>query len=282
MAMATARAMGSKHPDSKVRNPDDLAEYFLPFPYRPLVKFWLGRALLMRIFQWQAKGIYFHQQSRTPHIDALLVAELQAGVEQVVILGAGFDSRAHRLATALAGRPVFEVDYPATQAWKRERVGRLPAGVAAPVHYVPIDFNLERLEDVILRAGVDRSKKTFFLMEGVVMYLTQEAVERTFAYVRGAGRGSSVVFDYVYKGILDGTADYFGAKDVMRTVSKSGEPYMWGLAPGGVRAFLTARGLDLVSDIGPADLTRRYLIASDGKPIGRQAEYLGLAHARVP
>ncbi len=281
MAMAAARAVGAKHADPKVRNPDYLAEYFLPFPYRPLVTFKLGRALMMQIFQREARGIYFHQQSRTPHIDALLLAELDAGAEQVVILGAGFDSRAHRLAQALAGRPVFEVDHPGTQAWKRERLVRLPTGVAQAVVYVPIDFNRERLEDALSKAGLDLGKKTFFLMEGVIMYLMPEAVERTLAFIRRSSRGSSVVFDYIYKGILDGTADYYGAKETIRAIATSDEPYLWGLMPTEVGAFLAERGLELVSDVGPAELTARYLISSEGRSIGRQSEFLSVAHARV-
>jgi methyltransferase (TIGR00027 family) len=281
MVVAAARAMGSKHPDEKVRNPDYLAEHFLPFPYRPLVKFGLGRKLMMRKFENNAKGVYFFQQARTRHIDSVLLSELERGVEQVVILGAGFDSRAHRLRQRLEGRPVFEVDHPGTQGWKRERLRRLPPGVANEVRYVPIDFNRERLETVLAGAGFDARRRTFFLWEGVTMYLTQEAIDTTLAYIHAVGSGSSVIFDYIFKGILDGTADYYGAKESIRAVSKSGEPYVWGLEPGGVGAFLDARGFELVSDLGPTELMQRYLISSDGHCIGRLTEYLGLAHGRV-
>jgi methyltransferase (TIGR00027 family) len=281
MAVAVARAIGSRFRDGALRNPDHLAEHFLPLPYRPMVRYRLGQAILTAIFERQARGQFFYVQARTRHIDGLLLDELKAGVEQVVILGAGFDSRAHRLAAPLAGRPVFEVDHPATQYAKRERLRRLPQATVAAVHYVALDFTRGRLDEALAAGGHDRSKKTFFLMEGVTMYLTGDAVESTLAYLAGAAAGSPLVFDYIYRDILDGTADYYGARQVLRTVAKSGEPFQWGLPPGGAAAFLRARGFDLVSDLGPDELTRRYLLSSSGEAIGRLTGYLGLVHAHV-
>src|SRR5581483_10747158 len=112
-------------------------------------------------------GLYEHHHVRTRHFDAIVRDELAAGVEQVVVLGAGLDTRAYRFADALAGRPVFEVDLPATQAWKRARLeaalGRIPDGV----RYVGVDFLRDRLDERLAAAGFDRARRALFTWEGV-------------------------------------------------------------------------------------------------------------------
>src|SRR5581483_8650226 len=116
---------------------------------------------------------------RTRFIDEALERAVKSGVAQVVILGAGFDSHAYRCGNLLKEVKVFEVDRPATQALKKERVrdaiGEPPSNLA----YVPIDFQHEELLEVLLRHGYDPQQRTFFVLEGVTMYLPEEAVRKT-------------------------------------------------------------------------------------------------------
>jgi methyltransferase (TIGR00027 family) len=131
---------------------------------------------------------------RVATIDRELVRAAADGVRQVVILGAGFDTRAWRMAE-LAGSTVFEVDHPATQAAKAERV----AGLApiARLRFVPVDFERDRLEDALANAGHDADAPTIWVIEGVVMYLGDDALRSTLAAVRArSARGSTLVLHY--------------------------------------------------------------------------------------
>jgi methyltransferase (TIGR00027 family) len=132
---------------------------------------------------------------RTAAIDSAVRDAVAAGATQLVILGAGFDGRAWRM-PELAGVKVFEVDHPATQGDKRRHVAELPppAGI---VSFVPIDFERESVATVLERAGHDRSSPTCWIWEGVVMYLTRDAMRATLAGVAGrSARGSTLIVNY--------------------------------------------------------------------------------------
>ena len=120
---------------------------------------------------------------------------ITAGATQLVILGAGYDGRAWRMAE-LAGVKVFEVDHPATQTDKRARVAELPAANGI-VSFVSIDFERESLDSVLDRAGHDRSAPTCWIWEGVVMYLTRDAMRATLADVaERSAPGSTLIVNY--------------------------------------------------------------------------------------
>jgi methyltransferase (TIGR00027 family) len=135
-------------------------------------------------------------------MDDYLGACLRAGIEQLVILGAGLDSRAYRIEGLKGQVRVFEVDHPATQAAKLAKLTKLFGALPAHVTYVPIDFDAETLEK-LFDFGYSRQHKTLFIWEGVVHYLTAEAVDQTLSFVsKHSGAGSSIIFDYVYTSAL--------------------------------------------------------------------------------
>src|SRR4051812_20671132 len=127
---------------------------------------------------------------RTAAIDMAVREAIAGGVTQLVILGAGYDGRAWRM-SELAGVKVFEVDHPATQGDKRAHLSELPPAIGV-VSFVTIDFERESLDIVLDRAGHDRSAPTCWIWEGVVMYLTRDAMRSTLAGIAGrSARGST-------------------------------------------------------------------------------------------
>jgi len=119
---------------------------------------------------------------------------LSEGIEEFVILGAGFDSRAYRFADQLKNRRVIELDFPSTQEWKKRRVKSVLGSLPAHVTYAPIDFVREPLGDVLAAAGHDRSKPAFYLAEGLCMYLAESVVRETLqALAAHSARGSELV-----------------------------------------------------------------------------------------
>ncbi len=132
---------------------------------------------------------------RTAAIDSAVRDAVAGGATQLVILGAGYDGRAWRM-PELAGVNVFEVDHPATQNDKRAHVAVLPAAKGI-VSFVSIDFERESLDSVLEHAGHDRSAPTCWIWEGVVMYLTRDAMRATLADVgRRSAPGSTLIVNY--------------------------------------------------------------------------------------
>jgi methyltransferase (TIGR00027 family) len=206
---------------------------------------------------------------RTRYIDDRLGEAIRRGVEQVVILGAGFDSRAYRI-PGIARARVFEVDHPATQAEKRRRLGRRYPTLPPHVTLVPVDFTTDTLDATLPSAGYRTDATTFVILEGVTHYLPAEAVDVVFRFVaRSVAAGSQMVFTYIHRGALDGSVKFPRADQTLATVRSLGEPYTFGFAPAELPSYLAARGLRLVEDVGASDYRERYLT-----PLGRGQEPL--------
>jgi methyltransferase (TIGR00027 family) len=215
--------------------------------------------------------------ARTRLIDDVIDAAA-AGVGQVVILGAGFDSRAYRLGS-LGRCTVFEVDHPATQATKRAIVDRME--LDARVVYVAVDFERDELDARLEASGFDRRVPSLFLWEGVTNYLTADAVDQTLATIRAlAASGGTLVFTYVHAGALDGSVHFPEARRWLKGVELSGEPWTFGLRPEAVGAFLEQRGYEIESDVSTAEAGARWF-----PELGRRERGSALYHvavARIP
>jgi methyltransferase (TIGR00027 family) len=128
---------------------------------------------------------------RVAAIDAELGDAVAAGCRQLVILGAGLDTRAFRLGS-LAGLDVFEVDHPATQEYKQGKTSSLRP-LSKSLVFVPVDFEGGSLGDSLVKAGFRPGLQTVFIWEGVVMYLTDQAVRRTLDEIAGCSSPGSVL-----------------------------------------------------------------------------------------
>src|SRR5262249_33733695 len=154
---------------------DDLAPEFLDLRFRWALR--LSRLpLIGRIVPWSfIDGHWSGSRGtvvvRTRYIDDALTAALRSGAEQVVILGAGVDSRACRV-PGIVGTRVFEVDHPMTQAAKKRVIARRLGALPGHVTFVPIDFSTHTLDRVLPAAGFRPDARTFFICEGVTHYLS--------------------------------------------------------------------------------------------------------------
>ncbi len=194
--------------------------------------------------------------ARTRLIDDI-VSEAAPTLSQVAILGAGFDTRAHRL-PALADMPVFEVDHPATQAAKRSVIESLGLS-SATLTYVAVDFERQSLEQELRAAGLATGEPTMFIWEGVTNYLSATAVDVTLLTImRLAGPGSTLVFTYIDAGVLDGSVSFPEARRWLANVRRAGEPWTFGLVPDNVAGFLGGRGFVLVSDVSTKQAGERW------------------------
>ncbi len=185
---------------------------------------------------------------RTMTIDAAVTDAVGGTIRQVVILGAGLDARAWRM-SELAGTRVFEVDHPATQSFKRERVAAFPAPIGAVV-FVPVDFEHESLEDALARAGHDASRATCWIWEGVVMYLTRHAMRATLRQLAARSANGSVLIVNYHTELRRG---FFGL--ILRLL---GEPFKSDWSPTEMTADLSAVGFRVEDDSGLADWAARF------------------------
>jgi methyltransferase (TIGR00027 family) len=295
--VAAARAIGAREPDASARNPDYLAEKFLGDPARYDVDHPVVRGLSVpyedAMSDVEVGNTVRAMIVRTRFIDEALARAVAEGAAQVVILGAGFDSHAYRCEKVLARVKVFEVDRPTTQALKRERVTAVLGGAPANLAYVAIDFQHEDLGDVLRRHEYDPSLRTFFILEGVTMYLPEDAVRGTLRFVAGHPPGSGIVFDYVYRTMIE-RIQAFSRID-LATVPPAAkaflerflnltkdEPWVFGLPIDGEREFLSECGLELREAlmIGGEESIRRYLTRADGTQVGAQAVAAAMAYAQ--
>ncbi|MFG1796835.1 class I SAM-dependent methyltransferase [Nocardia sp. NPDC049149] len=274
---AALRAAGARERDPFRRNPDNLAEFLIGARYRLGIRIAPLRAVLLWRIEREMPGLYSFVTARTKQFDQLLVGEIDGGAQQVVILGAGADSRAYRLSDAIGEVPVIEVDHPATSAWKQERLRAVPGVTANHVRFVPVDFSTRTLDDALDTASVDRAIPTVFLWEGVAPYLTAGEVDATLSSIARFAAGSSVIFDYWHRDVFDQPCPYPEGEKYIRFVAARGEPARSGLDPATLADYLAERGLDLIDNAGPQDLARRQL-PGVRRPINT---FSAIAHARV-
>jgi methyltransferase (TIGR00027 family) len=202
----------------------------------------------------------------------------------VVVLGAGFDSRAYRFRDSHPGLRFFEVDLPDTIEAKKKRVAAIFGAVPDYVRYAPIDFNIQRLEDVLPPLGYDPGQRTFFILEGVVMFVNEAGIGATLGFIRrSSAPGSRVVYDYVLRDVIERKYEgYAGAAETVYWMESWGEPYVSGWTPSEATAFAQKQGLQVVEDVGAKELTQRHLIGSDGKAAGAMLDWTRFIEVKVP
>jgi methyltransferase (TIGR00027 family) len=201
---------------------------------------------------------------REQFVEDIIVAEAKRGVAQVVILGAGFDTRAYRIG-AIKEVPVFEVDHPVTQAQKRAALEAI--AIPANVQFVAVDFETDHLGTQLRNAGYREDARTLFVWQGVSMYLTQAGIDRTLAFIaQHSAKCSAVVLDY-----FDARAMQGGEARVIRFfTSVMGEHVRFAIDQTQIAPFLESRGFTDVRNADGAQMAAPYLTAANaGRPMAR-------------
>jgi methyltransferase (TIGR00027 family) len=157
------RAMDQRRPESERILDDPYARHFLGPLFRTTLSTIELSGPIGRLAEEYSPGLVAYILTRHRYIDDVLLSGLSRGIEQVVLMGAGYDSRAYRFASQLAGRPIFELDFPATARRKGEILAELKELPQPNLKRLEIDFREERVEDVLDRGGFERGKKTFFV-----------------------------------------------------------------------------------------------------------------------
>jgi methyltransferase (TIGR00027 family) len=264
---------------------DPLSKYFLgpPFSFIGNTPLFMRRAL-SKVAYWYAErvtpGNPGYVVARTRYIDDYLKSCISYGIQQLVIMGAGYDTRAYRFDELREGVKVFEVDHPATQKLKIQKVKKAFGRLSDHVVYVSVDFGKEKIEEKMFGSGYDENLKTLFIWEGVTPYITAAGVEETFAFAaNNSGEGSSIIFDYIYKSVIEGSNESEIAKKWRETLNRLGERFLFGIKDGTAEDFLARRGFDEVKEITVESLKEVYF---KGKSKGRQVfPFASIVYAAV-
>jgi methyltransferase (TIGR00027 family) len=258
-------AVEQYYPEGQRLVQDELALQFLPLGLKSLAKLtrWPpARALMFNISEKRARGVWGGVLCRKRYIDEKVLEALSAGINAIVILGAGLDTRAYRLAL-LAGILVFEVDLPENIEYKRAKLQQLYGRVPTYVTLVPVDFDGQELESALASQGYMTEQRSFFVWEAVTQYLTERSVRKTFSFLAKAKAGSRMVFTYIRQDFIDGTAIH-GLEALYQGFRVKEQFWHFGLVPEQVPAFLQEYSWKELEQAGSQEYTTRYV-----KPSGR-------------
>ena len=257
-------AMEQNQPPGQRLVDDDLAARFLPAPTRWLVTATpptLMRRLMMAAMDRDGPGLWANMTCRKRYIDEKVTEALEV-IDAVVVLGAGLDTLAYRLARK-TDIPIFEVDQPVNIERKAAAVRRVLGKAGSSVQLVPLDFERDDVLTVLAEQGYRPDYRTFFVWEAVTQYLSADAVHATLESLRPAASGSRLVFTYVRRDFIDGV-NFYGANQLYRRFRQRQQLWRFGLQPAEVAAFLGEHGWRLVEQLGPDQIIQRYV-----KPTGR-------------
>jgi methyltransferase (TIGR00027 family) len=227
-----------------------------------LARFASARRAFFAVTERRIRGGWANFLCRKRYVDDQVVEAVAEGVDAVVILGAGYDTRAYRM-PQLAAVPVCEVDLPGNIARKAAAVRRCFGRVPSNVSLLAVDFESDNLSDCLTRKGFGTGKRIFYVWEGVTPYLTESATRATMEHLADAAPGSGLVFTYIRKDFLNGQ-NMFGAHGIYQEAVIRRRLWHFGLAPEAVAGFLSEYGWSEADQVGPEEYAARYL-----EPAGR-------------
>ncbi len=283
--MALNRAVESLRPEDKRICYDPYAVHFIERPdYLKFLELLSSDPLKAMAIMEEGErlypGVHNTTLARVRYFDDFVRALASEGIEQIVILGAGYDSRAYRIEELKGSVKIFEVDNPATQRVKMEKIRELFGGLPGYVVYVPVDLGIDDLGQRLIDHGYERSQTALFVMEGLVYYIPPRIVDEILSFIaRNSGKGSKILFDYLPESVVDGTCTLEAGKNLRLKVEQQGEPFQFGIKEGTVETFLSKHGFSQIRNVTSEDYKRAYFHGvNEGRTVG---SLLSFVHAVV-
>ncbi len=245
------------------KSEDFIASMIIPAYLRTMTKYTISRSILKKAL-FKVPGIYEYIISRTKFIDEI-VNSLAANIDQVLIFGAGFDSRAIRFRNQLKNAKVFELDAPVTQQAKINRFTKKNINFPPNLKFISIDFNKEALVEKLDEAGFEKNRRCLFLLEGLTYYLNQEAIDSTLNLISEySAKDSLIVFDYASASAVR-QEKIHGDTNIekhYKKLVKSGEKPSY-MIEGSIEKFLEKYKFGLIKEVDSAHLAEKYFNKED-------------------
>lgn len=215
------------------------------------------------------EGIYQYVIARTKYFDNVFIESIKKGIDQVVILGAGFDSRAIRLLDEKTSVRVYEIDVYHTINAKLKQYRKRKIKLPDYDMLIPVDFEKENIKTKLNEFGF-RNKKTLFILEGLIMYLPENSISETFSFINeNSSQGSVVVFDYVHASVLRLENKYYGESAIYNRVKKDNEQWIFGIDESEIEKFLMNFNLSLVDHLNSKVIEERYFKNDSGRIVAK-------------
>lgn len=261
--VAFGRALSALDPDAHLRNPDYMARHLIGAQWRSRLRpHWYYR----RKMEEMLPGSYGFHIARTKFGDHFTINFLMSGGAQVVVLGAGLDSRALRFGWRFPAACFFELDAPANQDEKLNRLKELNVARGRRVTFVPCDLTRQPALEALSAHGFDTRQRTLFIVEGLSYYLEESHLRAVMEKLVGQmNSASALIMDYATDVFVGGDLSATGAASTSAWLSRIKEPFKFGSSPQKLSMFLSTCGLRVQADLGPEELQRVYLSTADGK-----------------
>ncbi|MFT3932962.1 MAG: SAM-dependent methyltransferase [Chitinophagaceae bacterium] len=259
--MALFRALETKRAKHKRLFTDPYAIHFLDAGLRTISKLSaipIAARGIGKIIQHKIPGAYTSGLARTKLIDNLLQQSISNGAKQLIILGAGFDTRALRL-DFLRNFPVIEIDHPDTAALKIKTLKKINKQLPGNVRYLQIDFNKQSLQHLLEQHNIDFSVTTTIIWEGVTNYLDKKAIDATFTTLQQFPKNSSVIFTYVDSEVFSNPERFFGAEKLLNDLKAIEERWTFGFEPKLLAVYLQQYQFQLLTDEGAAAYRQHFV-----------------------
>jgi methyltransferase (TIGR00027 family) len=257
---AAVRLMEQYEPDDKKLFEDPIIYHLTGSFLRFLLKYKFIRDYFTRLSDKVIPGIIGAQICRTKFIDEKTSRVLKE-VQQVLIPGAGLDTRAYRL-EGIEPKSVYEIDLPDVQKTKAKKLKKYIPELKSKVNYIPIDFNKEKTETVLRNTSFDFNKPTLVILEAVTQYITNDAVDEVFKFISGLPNNSYLLFTYVLRDVIERKTE--DAKKLMDWSEKKHWPFVFGINSSEIKSFLEKYNLEMLEDVGTEYYRENYL-----KPLNR-------------
>ncbi len=257
LGIVSLRALSNYEDNDKVNCHDDFAELFLPDDRKSLLHAENSREMIKKNIP---KGLYEYVIARTKYFDDIYVEALKNDIEQIVFLGAGYDSRPYRFANLIKETKIFEVDTKPTQEHKLSLLQKNGTDTHKNVSFVSADFEKDDLLLLISKNGYVQSKQTLFIWEGVTFYLSYTAVIHMLKVLKeNSGSNSKICFDF---------QSIRNENDLIQTGLKD-ETIKFGIPFGGIANFVKDNGYTIIEHINSNDMEKRFLTLENGNLFGQ-------------
>lgn len=259
LSNAALRAAESYYPEGERLFYDGVAFYLMPPLWKlflKLMKFSPIREMIYSKRDKEMPGVIGNLLYRTIYIDDILKENIN-GIEQLLILGSGFDTRAYRI-EGIEDLEVFEVDHPQTISKKEKGVKKLYENIPEHVKLIEIDFEKRNLEEVLKENNFDKTKKTFVIWEGVTQYLEKAAIDKVFDYLADLKNGTKLVFTYIKKEVIDSSSRSEADQKIISFAEDMGSAWKTGFESSEIEKLLKVRGFKLIENLGREVYKKRY------------------------
>ncbi len=280
--MAAFRAIESTKPEKERLLYDPFASAFLSKFYQLILAGCMIpfiRRIVTACIQFRWPGSFTAAVARTRLIDDMILHAVKSqGINQVIILNATFDTRAHRLNVGVPLHYV-EMDHPALQYTKKKILSTLVGLPAIHVDYVELDMNRQQISEVFPKLFYGSHYKTLFLWEGLTTIQEAKQAETIFHHVKNFHPGTQIIFTYVEKAVLENPKAFYGFVRINRLLRRAGENWDFGICPEELYAYLESYHLQLHYDGGADDYRAKYFGEKSRHMKGY--EYLRVVRAEV-